>query len=92
MRRKLYGFSAVMLGSLALVNPSFAIENEATVEVKSDGTKIIKKNDGASIEIKADGTKFVRDVDGSTILINPDGSKTIKTPNGAIINVTPKHQ
>lgn len=83
--------SIFMLGTLVIVNPSFAAEENATVEVKADGTKTIKKSDGTTIEIKPDGTKFVRDADGSTILINPDGSKTIKTPNGAVINVTPKH-
>lgn len=91
MKSRFYVLSALLLGSVAVVNPSFAVENDATVEVRADGTKIIKKSDGTSVEIKPDGTKFIRDSDGSTILINPDGSKTIKTPNGATINVTPKH-
>lgn len=66
------GFSSMGLMADETVKSMNVKDEEGnTVQIKEDGSKLIKKTDGTSIEIKPDGSKHIRKADGTTVDINP---------------------
>lgn len=58
-----------------------------TIQIESDGTKIIKKPDGTTVQIKSDGSKLIQRPDGTSIQIESNGTKIIKKPDGTSIEI-----
>lgn len=87
----LFSISSIGISNLIFAhNPQAAsatMEDNANVQVLPDGTKVIKKSNGAAIEIKPDGTKSITRPDGTSIQIKADGSKVIKKADGTTVQV-----
>lgn len=59
------------------------------VEIKPDGTKLIKKRDGTLVQVLPDGSKTVKTPDGTIVEVKADGTKTIKKNDGSSIEIKP---
>lgn len=61
-----------------------------SVEIKADGSKVIKKTDGTLVEVRPDGSKHIIDAkDATSIEVKVDGTKIIQKKDGTIIEVKP---
>ena len=59
----------------------------SSVQVKEDGTKIIKSADGTLVQVNPDGSKLIRNSDGTEVQKNANGSKLIKNADGTSIQI-----
>jgi hypothetical protein len=59
--------------------------HSSTEEIRPDGTRIIKNNDGSSVQTNPDGSQTIINNDGSSIQKNADGTQIIKNVSGEII-------
>ena len=83
-------FNVLMIGVLAAGGSLFAVDpvmNNSSVDVRTDGSKMIKDADGTVIEVKSDGSKIIKKADGTEVMIRADGTKTINTSNGKTMDV-----